>query len=323
MKAMLWKTIGKRRLILILQVVTLLISILTLTGCQLAQEASNDLMNEDQLCGLFVTIGDTVFPREELNPKDFKINFDAKGNVDAQILGPMESVKVEGKLSDDGSTITFGDMDGYFMGLLIDTVDGEGYTINMADEGFDDLKSSVNATDEGTSHTYEATLTMVAGNREIYHVNPVYQRSDGTFYVTEGNSISFDQSIAGNMGSISLSTKSEETMGERSNKKEATYIVKFAFADPVVEVLVKEMNEKDEMIKVTQYHPEDPEKFLVDRETKYVIVEEKLLSNTEEEYTNRSIYSLDKDRNQHETIFHKCLFADDHGVAGGKRIVFE
>lgn len=317
---------NKRLCYLFIMIILVSLSTLLFTGCQLALETTETEVIEDNLCGVFVTLGDSVrsvYHKEQdgsnlqfssfINPTDTELNFS------------QQTLRVDGVTAEDGSTVDF-PMDGYFIGFnrtLLE--DGTPCTSLTGGEGLSDVKFAVNSKDEvEETLTCEATLYVNTDFKEIVHLNPVYQDKSGTYYIlpdqVSGNS--FSGATIGSVFTQNIDHTTTETYGDRTITEKRAFTLHVSIVDEVDQVFIKEMNDKDELIKITESFPASPEEFVVDPNTSYVIVEE-YLSNTEKgNLIKRSIYSpLPKDSNE-TSNYHYSNFAGEKGRINQKLIKF-
>lgn len=303
-----------------------LLFILPLSGCQLAKETGTAAADRDQLCGVFVTFGRPERPVNEASLSDINVKVNKKGElvIDDQDLKSAFENKVEGTPYDNGSTIRFDGLEGYYMGSLHQDINGEDSIVNMADKGFHDMKYAVNKTDEGESRSCEGTLSVSTKFHKIVDVNPVYIRDDGTYYTIMGQStgVSFSGSTSGSVYSQTLDNSFSSTVNGKTITDKDSYKVNVTVTDETKQVFIKEMNQYDELIKTTEYLRDDPEEFIVDSNTAYIIVEETLENSMTDPYVKRSVYSLDKDGMANDKVTHTCGYADADYVIGLKIISF-
>jgi len=323
---------NRNRLCFLTAILVILLFTIPLTGCQLAQETSTINKNTEILCGVFVTIGSASTLMEERNLEennsedlDFSVNNNGEVTFDDEKWASLYNCKVEGVLSDNGASIQFSGIDGYYMGILQSkAANGDNQNTLMGDNGLHDTKFSVNSTDEGEERSCESTLSLNTEIREVIYVNPVYQRGDGTYYTIIGQQmgfmISYDSS--GQVFSQTLDNAITRMDNGTTSFEKDSFKINVAIVDEAKQISIKEMSQNDELIKVTEYLRDDPEKFLVDRKTKYVIVEEVMYNDLKGNYVKRSIYSIEQKPIDNELVTHPCSFAEDNGVIGLKSIEF-
>ncbi len=303
--------------------ILLLLSTYNLCGCQLALKDDVTAHKSERLCGVFVTIGldTTEFYHKQLKNTQFKIN--RQGELEFQSMTPS-SRQVEGTMTDDGE-VKFGDYKGYYIGegKFIDSRGKEQIT-NYADPGFYDVKSAHNDKEDGMDISFEGTMAINRNSDKIIHMNPVYQRSDGSIYTVLGDTVGYSSS--GNASGMVLSqtfsnTTTTSSGSRRITKKENTsFKVSITMIDAATQIVIKEMNGKDELIKTTEYYPDSPEEYIVDPRTYYILVEERNSKKTEN--ITRYVYNLENIDLDDYYVGHTCHFPGDDDVIGVKQIHF-
>ncbi len=300
----------------------LLLSTCILYGCQLAQEDDFTAHESERMCGIFVTIGlDTAkLYNEQQKNAQFKIN--SQGKLEVLNMNPA-SMEIEGIMTGDGH-VKFGEYQGYYMGEgeVIDT-NGKKQPTNFADPGFYDVKCAYNEKDNGKDISFEGTLAIKKNSMKIIHMNPVYQRGDGSLYTILGQNMGYSSS--GNSSGMVLSQTFANTTtssgSSRLVKKENTsFKVNIAMVDEATQIMIKEMNSKDELINATEYFPDSPEEYVVDPKAYYILVEERNHNKTDN--IKRYIYNLESINLEEYYIGHTCHFPGDDAVIGVKNIHF-
>jgi hypothetical protein len=304
----------------------MLLCTFTLAGCQLAIPTTNTNTTTDKLCGVFVTIGyrDLSMNEEAFKDTDVTINNNGEIIFDESTNAALHENRIEGKISKEKHTVIFEGISGYYMGNLQEQdANGEYYNSLMCDPGLSDVKYRINATDTSEEQNGEATLYVSMKFREAFYLNPVYLTSDGSYYTLLGNSQGV--SFSGEMSTIcsqTIDSAITKKIGDSSKTEKSSYKINVAVVETVTKVMMKEMNQNDELIKVTEHLPNSPDEFIVDSETSYVIVEEILDSSLKVNGVKRSIY-LPLPRDSYETSNqHCCNFPGENGVIAQKFIKF-
>ncbi len=303
--------------------VLLLLSACFLSGCQLALQDDSTARQSEKMYGIFVTIGldTTEFYHEQLKNTQFKIN--NRGELEFQDMTP-DSRKVEGTMTGDGH-VKFGKYQGYYMGVA-EVIDDNGnkQQTNMTDPGFYEVKCAINEKDDGKDTSFEGTLAINKNTMKIIHMNPVYQRGDGSIYTILGDTVGYSSS--GNASGMVLTqtfsstTTSTGSSRRHSRKENTSFKVNIAMVDAATQILIKEMNSKDEMIKTTEYYPDSPEEYIVDPGTYYILVEERNKKKTDN--ITRYVYNLENIDLEDNYIGHTCHFPGDDDIIGVKQIHF-
>lgn len=307
---------------LLILIVSILL-IIQLTGCQLAIEDSTIANKTEKLCGIFLTIGSETLPMNQpsLEDVDFSVNQDGQITFDDKSLITANSNKVEGQLIDN-KTMKFNGAQGYFMGL-IEIKEADGITSQglMADKEFHEGKISINHTDESEENSCEMTFSVGKGFNEIVHMNPIYQRADGTYYTVFGNSTGFMGSGTdiGSVYSQTLDNTLTKTVDGKTITEKYSFKINVEVVEAADHIVIKEMNQDDELIKCTEYLPGDPDDFTVGAYTQYIIVEDR---NTSDVVTKRSVYSINKELSESERISHAWNLVNENNIITVKDINF-
>jgi hypothetical protein len=249
-----------------------------------------------------------------------KVTVNGKGEV--EFSNPFTPNTVEGTMKD--YRVKFGDVTGYYMGYVDVDQNNSMNNCSGADQGFHDVKFFTNSKDGLLEQSAEATLSISRNSREVIHINPVYIRSDGSIYTLLGQDIGYmntGESI-GSIYSQTLTDEKKSTFGDVIKSEKESYKVNIALVDEAKQVLIKEMNANDTLIKSTLYSQTDADDFVTDPNTSYVIVEELMSYNNSKEYTKRSIYSLEDKITEAEYDYHICNFPGEGGIIGTKSIRF-
>lgn len=308
---------NRKRLSYITALLILLLSTALLSGCQLAVETGAAAEQGDRLCGILVTFRSAgVGGAEAADLSDTSVS---ENYYDLDPWSKLNTDKVEGKLIGEVYHIEFDGIDGFYLGFI--NYFDDNLKTNVPDVGFYDSKYGTYNTNEGVTHTLEASLYVSLDFNTVADANPVYARPDGSYYV-----------IRGVMSSV-LPTPYEDS--PTSISQEASYTtsidgvsstVKDSFKVNIVptrrtkQLFIKEMNKADELIKTTEYFADSPDEFTVDKDTEYIIVEEWMESANNKAHIDRSIYSLEA---KVEGIGHRCSFSDKTGVIGLTNISFK
>lgn len=101
-----------------------------------------------------------------------------------------------------------------------------------------------------------------------------------------------------------------------------TFAVTVVIAEEAKQVVIKEMDHMDSLIKSTPYTRESDDDFILEPNTSYIIVEELMTDDHNSPYINRNIYNPIDTPGVSEKPSHACRFPDDNGVIGAKLIRF-
>ena len=248
------------------RILAIVLAVCLLAGCQLAREEKHEDQLQDKLVGVFVTFEhlDLAFDIEGW------LNDNPGALKDGEVtLEPGEGMAYQEKLpvtlTDDGWQVP-----GY-EGISIGRYWNGEYWTGFSTEGICEMNSNIAAGDDGDDIKVEGTVYFPADSEVMLCTNPVYQTTEGEFYVVQGNS--FHSTVE--MGSMSQSVRDEKTWTEDGTAY--TFCAEFkttvqgvALAEKVV--LVR-MDADHRELDRTEYDPWDlPES--IEADCAYLIVEE-------------------------------------------------
>lgn len=305
-----------------------ILCILQLTGCQLA--VTNEGMNDDELCGVFVTVGnhDMMYQDKTLDEGELK-NINISRNKDGTYSLNQDNIfnshtTYEGTKMDN-DLIEFKDLKGYYLGLNHITLDnGETSKGTTSDPKFSKNHYKVSMLDNGSENTIEGTLYVKNNFNNSLFINPVYQRKDGSFYTILGSSmgVMIRERDSGDSYSQTISYSKNSTVDGKSKTNKISFITNFNVVDVVDHIIIKEMNQNDQLIKETTYLPNDPTEFAIQSNTTYIIVEDHVIDDSQYSMIKRHIYDVDNNSDNNMSISHPCYFNEDDGIIGGRSIIF-
>ncbi|MGB4658672.1 MAG: hypothetical protein WBI07_05810 [Mobilitalea sp.] len=316
---------NKRRFIILLAAMVILLCTMALTGCQLAIPSTNGNVTSDKLCGVFVTIGydNTALDNEAFNNMNVTVDDNGELSFDEAVDASLSGNRIEGKLSEDKTTVIFEGISGYYMGNLHEKdKNGEDNNALMCDPGLGDVKYAINVTDNTEEQNGEATLDVSKKFHEPVYLNPVYLTSEGSYYTIMGNSQG--SSFSGDIGTIySQTIDSAITIknDDSSKTESSSYKINVAIVEAAKTMVMKEMNQNDELVKATEYFATSPEEFTVDSETSYVIVEEVVDNSLTVKYARTCYIPLPKDTTETSNQHH-CNFPAENGIIAPKLVKF-
>lgn len=315
----------KRKLPMLTFYLSIISLSLLLSGCQLAlAEDKTAQSGRDELCGVLVTLGDQSIPMNESAAKNLK--FENKNGVltlDDSSMSSLFSQKVEGKRSEDNYTLTFDGIQGYYLGKIQYTsVNGELESLMTSGEYFNDVKYNVNTSDHESTSSSEATILVSKNFHDLVKVNPVFLRADGSYYTDlgGGHGSSVIGLATGTVFTLTLDESNIKTAGDNSSTENNSFTIHVKVVDAVEQITIKEMSQKDELIKETSYHRDDPSEFVVDPKTSYVIVEELYSDKSKDRPVKRNIYTIDD--NSDSPVNHTCCYENENGVILNQLIQF-
>jgi len=259
-----------------------------LTGCSLA--LPEQILGGDEFCGAYLVFAGEGSSFNELSPLNFTVN--NKGEIIQK-----KNNTLEGSYGND--TVSFEGIDGYFVGFLKEeNKDDKGIGL-IADDGFTDLSSQVKILDSGNEDIGEATFLIPTDSMNSFRAYPVYRRADGSFYLTDNTQgVHIGDGSADSEYSMTIGTSLLETMDKQTmNAKKTSIKITVRLVDPVKKLVLKEMNEQDEVIVTTEIKNNKEEKipYKVLAQTSYVLVEETLSNKEKGDYIKRNVFSFSKD----------------------------
>jgi hypothetical protein len=269
-------------------IILLLLILIQLTGCSLA--LPEQILGGDEFCGAYLVFSGENGSYNELSPLNFTVN--NKGEIIQK-----KNNTLEGSYGND--TVSFEGIDGYFVGFLKEENKGDKGIGLIADDGFTDVSSQVKILDSGNEDIGEATFLIPTGSRNSFRAYPVYRRADGSFYLTDNTQgVHFGDGSADSEYSMTIDTSLLETMDKQTmNAKKTSIKITVRLVDPVKKLVLKEMNEQDEVIVTTEIKNNREEKipYKVLAQTSYVLVEETLSNKEKGDYIKRNVFSFSKE----------------------------
>lgn len=145
-----------------------------------------------------------------------------------------------------------------------------------ADEGIADIHQEFNITDNGENTSLHGTVYLIPnGSPQTLYLNPVYQTSNGDVFVVSGDGNYFDlDNNPGVTWSQKIAETRTETAGDVTSSYSSEVEVTVCPMDVPTCISVLQFNEKNELLKKTDYAPDQlPEYFDALRDASYVIVE--------------------------------------------------
>lgn len=278
----------------------------TLTGCQLALEDKGESKNKGRLIGVFVTDEHLdLFDMERyLNDNINKIYDGGIINIDgdnSRYQGRLYAKLASRTLTDDtGNTFdtrefVFDDVKGisFFSATVPATENEESFITSGSDEAISDGHMGIHHGDDEDKITLEGTIYISSDFAEKAHyINPVYQNSDGSVYVTTGNGIM----LSGEQGEGSVYSQTLEetnTVTENGKSKSISSYIKISISimHPPEKVIIMQMDKNSDKISKTEYSPGNlPDTLIPEAGVDYIIVENHKRDSESNWITSRSIY---------------------------------
>ncbi|MCL1982398.1 MAG: hypothetical protein FWG53_04805 [Clostridiales bacterium] len=269
-----------------------ILALCSFSGCQLAKESLEAGPLEDRLIGAYVTMGHTSL-------------FDREDRLEA-VLKTRETINEETGEIEKTEEYVFEGAEGipYFIPTITTLPGHNSYVAAMSNDAISDGYTNLHYGDDTNSVTLEGTIYAIPTKTErIFHVNPVYQREDGSVYAAPSAGVS--ASGIDTEGSAMFQTlDAVYTVAENGKTKtdsvSITVSIKVMFAPEKIVIL--QMNEFNEVLTCIDYEPGAvPEVLAPERGAAYFIVETHKKDATGSPKTTREIY--DRDAESFETYY--------------------
>lgn len=282
--------------------------LLSLCGCQLALPEGQEAQR-DRLIGCFVTT-------EHLDLFDFEAYFNDNahklvGGGDITLDG--DTGAYQGRIyaeyyeetlhHDDGSEFKTG---GYRFAELegiacfaprITEPDGDSYITFMTDKCLDKLHNGVKSMDEETYYTEMSATVYVPidgesellGDEDTFYMNPVYQSTDGSVYLTAGNGFRSNSTYPGELMTTTLSEEYKTTVNgeEITGGGKVAISIETAYIPELLRII--EMDGSGKVLKLSELTPSAlPESYTPQEGTAYIICEAVAVDAEGEYQTARS-----------------------------------
>ncbi len=267
---------------------------LALSGCQLARKDAQT-GGGDRLAGVLVTT-------EYLDLFDM----DRYLNDHAKQIMKSGTVTVEGNTGQyEGRLYGEPEGDGYvFEGapgiVLLELTrtgpEGEWYQEFHSGEGFTDVHSAVSTAGDGETVSLEATVYVEAEKKKeypVYHINPVYQTSDGKVYVTTGQGVSAHwDGEEGIKLSQSMSETVTTTKNGKAQKETMSLNISIISMNTPEKIRILQMDEESRLILREEYTPGRlPAHLTPSPQTAYLILETDKTDSQGTPYTTRTLFT--------------------------------
>lgn len=271
-------------------VAAVLFAIFALTGCQLAREDGE--VSQDRLIGVLLTTSHLDLGGEDMQLQEIILGAKKSNNpIDSWIptnrpQGRLYATLVDRTLTNEetGAATTareymFRDIEGvsFFTATVPATKDNESYTGTSSDAAISGVHTTLDYKDNEETIGMEGTVYLSTRHLGgVWYINPVYQSTDGSVYVTGGNGLmhSGDSDAEGVQWSTTL--KETVTITENGKAKSASTSVKLSLSTmhPPEQIAVIQMGEGYNWLESAEYAPiEVPSKFTPREDTQFVVVE--------------------------------------------------
>lgn len=261
--------------------------VISLSGCQLAQSDSGEVLGKDRLIGIFVTTEYLdLFDMEgylnnnlpNINGGEIKVD-DNQEKYNGRIYAILKEDEIIDRSSGERSIIkeyVFEDTFGFTLYAATIKEDGESYISSGSNVGFADVKTHIKSGDAVDEISLSGTLFITPFIKEsVFYANPIYQSNDGSVYAISGQGIS--SSGAQDEGS-NMSTKLTDSITTTLNGKSTTFTsdveLNITIMFPPKKVTVIEIDKNSEILsKRTLSLNNLPSEFKTSTNAEYVIVE--------------------------------------------------
>lgn len=292
--------------------VTMLIGILvilSLTGCQLAQDSAAGAPDEDRLVGVFLTTEylDLFDAKRYMNDnlKNFsggqmRVNDDTQPYQErlyATMVTRTVTDEETGKTSVTEAFVFPVPGIPYFWARVPAIGNREGYLTTMSDPAISDGHVDYKMSDDECSVTLTGTIYVSSSSSvRTYYFNPVYQGADGRIYALSGDGFATATEAHGEGSVISQTMDETTTLTEdgqaKMNSTSITVSISAVFQPEKIVVL--QMNEENAVLSRMEYAPDAmPESISTKPSTAYFIVETHRQDDAGHHNTVRTIYGND------------------------------
>lgn len=306
-------------------ILSIIMCVTLLTGCQLAKEEAELQQEKDKLIGVYVTTEyvDTFdfegFMEDNLEDimkgEEMFVGEEDTANYQNRIYATiLEDVEENGMNGDSITHVSyrFGDLEGigYYSPVCYETETGNAYVAIESDPGICDGHSYINSTDEGEQIRLEGTIYLCPNEEDNVgaYYNPVYQCPDGRVYLVSGYGMSFSGSVEGG----SMSHKVEDKVTVNENGEEKTYVntveIKVETVFAPTKIVVLQMDEAGNKLDGQEFEPGKlPEEIKPLVDTEYFIIETHKLDAAGENVVTRKMVGK-------EETFFQTLYVGEKNV---------
>lgn len=301
---------------------SLMLCVLPLTGCQLAREEAATSRHEDRLCGVLITTQEQTDAywqshRGETADRTEAIVQMELGN---ELPGWPEGYCIEAQPDRDGE-YNFPELEGAPMMMILKQQDEAGdYWRFTSDGAMQDIHCNSSATDRGESNHIEGTVYLEQGQQVILYANQVYQRPDGSVYVLLNSSKGFQNIGENSLGEVFSQSFKEEFTREMAGKKEfmgTELTVHVAVGEETLGTVIKEWGSEDTLLRETPVARGQEEFYLLE-ETAYVTIEEEKKGGG----LKRSIYTWDAKEAENKDLSHPISYGNTSGLLETEYVTF-
>lgn len=287
------------------EIITALLIIFTLSGCQLAREDGEANKSMDKLIGVYVSY-------------DHVDLFDLEGYINDNLNFSGGEIKIEGETKkhegrmyalqkDEVRTSSEGEKHtetqfvfegipgiGMFAPTVVDHRLEDMTYISAGGDGFTDTKFHIKSGDNEDGIELSGTLYISSGAMsDAIYINPVYQSEDGKVYLMSGQGLaSTGDNEEGGVYSQKLEDKVTVIENDKSKSYSSTIEVSVATMNPTIKVSILQMDKDSNVIKKTEYSPNNvPSELKTGFSTEYIIVESTKETFNKELKIERTLFS--------------------------------
>ena len=186
---------------------------------------------------------------------------------------------------------------------------GEECHDSVCSDGVSEVHLSVDMNDQGEETNLTGTIYMLPGQEDhdiAYHVNPVYQTSDGKIYAVSGSGFSTSgESEEGEVYSTTLYEERKETENGKYKTEKSSVTVRYGVMHKPVQITIYQMDENHQILKQDTFTPgEVPDELTPEKKTSYILIETQKEDLSGKKMISRDIYTPDpEEENTIETYY--------------------
>lgn len=302
-----------------------LIMVVTLSGCQLAREDLATTKEQDKLIGVYITYESLdLFDMDRYLQDNFEklskgenVQMNQSQNNN-EYHNRLYATLVEKEMTDEkgnqyiDSEYVFDGLEGLAMFSYEsnDPISGDGYSINTSNDGILELTMSVLIGDQEEGMELAGTLYVQTGAElTTLYLNPVYQNEDHQIYLLSGQGTTFGgESLEGSEYKTTITNSMTVTENKEIKTYNTTIILSIATVYPSEKIVVFQMDSDNNMISKNEYLTNTiPEEIIPDESCEYFLVENFKIDMEGELLVERQLFSK-----QEESIF--CFSKGEHDI---------